>query len=359
MPWIANLPRGRAEGPAGPFVPFLFRWLLFRLYFESGLSKLLPGAHGWTELTAMAHYFETAPLPTWIGWFAHQQPLAVAKALTGLTLGLELGAPFLIFGPRRARHLVFGIFAAMQLTFLLTANYGYFNLLCAAISVWLLADADLEALAARARARLGAVALRDPPRVRAWVVGALGGLLLLASIVEGVRFVTGDRRGPPGGIEWLDSFRRLYAPARIVNVYHLFAGMTERRIEVTLEGSGDGNTWKPYRLRYKPGDPGRRPPFAAPHQPRVDFQLWFFALSPGRPGNAYVETLLRRICHDPAAVKALWLTDPFPLSPPAQVRIGFDDYRMTDLATLRASGRWWNVRRVGVTRAMACRDLPR
>jgi len=351
MPWIANLP-GRAGPPPSRIVVFLFLWLLFRLYFESGVAKILPGAQGWTDLRAMSVYFETAPIPSWLGWFVHQQPLWAAKTATAFTLVAEIVVSLLIFAPRSARLAALAIFTLLQAGIFLTTNYGYFNVLSAFLGVWLLEDRDLEAIARRLRIPLRPLSLRDPPGWRPAALAPAALLIFFATLIEGASLLGRRDLDLPAP---LAAFREIYLPARIVASYHLFANMTEKRTEVTIEGSNDGRTWKPYRLRFKPGDPSRRPPIVAPHQPRVDFLLWFFTLGPpGRAGQEYLETLLRRICHDPAAVAPLWSSDPFHGRPPAFVRLGFDDYRFTDPAARRATGRWWRVRRQAASRAIPC-----
>ena len=126
---------------------------------------------------------------------------------------------------------------------------------------------------------------------------------------------------------------------RSINAYHLFASMTRVRREPVFEGSADGVTWKPYELRYEPGDVDRPPPFVAPHQPRVDFQLWFLFL--GHHGGRYAETLVDRMLHDPRSIASLLARDPFPDEPPAQVRIAVYRYRFSDRATRASTGAWW------------------
>ena len=84
------------------------------------------------------------------------------------------------------------------------------------------------------------------------------------------------------------------APFYLANSYGLFAVMTTSRIEIVVEGSNDGQTWQAYEFKYKPGDLARRPPWVAPYQPRLDWQMWFAAL--GR----YQENPLVRQFHDPS-----------------------------------------------------------
>src|SRR5207249_3858668 len=158
--------RPRRAPPPHPIGVFLMLWLVFRMNFESGAAKLLTGDPTWRDLSAMETYYETAPLPTWVGWYAHQLPAWAQRLSAAYTL-------------------------------------------------------------------------------------------------------------PVLGVRVLGPAHRAIDTVRTLNAYHLFAHMTLVRKEVVIEGSADGETWEPYEFRFKPGDPMRPPPFAAPHQPRVDFQLWF------------------------------------------------------------------------------------
>ena len=150
--------------------------------------------------------------------------------------------------------------------------------------------------------------------------------------------------------------RRVLNAYRSLNAYHLFASMTLIRREVVIEGSDDGTTWQPYEFRYKPGDPRRAPAFVAPHQPRVDFQLWFLLLG-GRVSAPYFEHLLARLLEAPQVVAPLFTRDPFPITPPRFVRVAVYRYRFTDRATRRASGAWWQRELVGYSRPITREDL--
>ncbi|MGH9420383.1 MAG: lipase maturation factor family protein, partial [Thermoanaerobaculia bacterium] len=107
-------------------------------------------------------------------------------------------------------------------------------------------------------------------------------------------------------------------------------------------------------LRHKPGDVLRPPDLVAPHQPRVDFQLWFYGLSFQRGAPPYVSALLDRLCHAPDAVQALF-REPLPAAPTA-VRITFWRYRFSDAETKRSTGAWWVRTPIGETRPIACGD---
>jgi hypothetical protein len=144
---------------------------------------------------------------------------------------------------------------------------------------------------------------------------------------------------------------------RSVNIYHLFATMTLVRYEVVIEGSADGTTWVPYEFRYKAGDPNRPPPVVAPHQPRVDFQLWFLLLRGRPPADPYFNNLLARLFQAPQAVAPLFSHDPFPNAPPEFIRLAFYRYHFTDWATRRASGAWWQRELLGYSKLLTAASL--
>ena len=133
---------------------------------------------------------------------------------------------------------------------------------------------------------------------------------------------------------------RWTSPLRLVSGYGLFAVMTTTRPEIIVEGSDDGRVWKPYEFRYKPGDLRRRPPVVAPHQPRLDWQMWFAALG-GARSERWFGPFLTRLLEGSPPVLALLAGNPFPDAPPRYVRALLYDYRFTDLGTWRRDGLWW------------------
>jgi hypothetical protein len=136
-----------------------------------------------------------------------------------------------------------------------------------------------------------------------------------------------------GLYQWLSPFRS-------VNSYGLFAVMTMERPEIIIEGSADGRDWKEYEFPYKPGDVKRRPAFVAPHQPRLDWQMWFAALGNYRQNPWFVNFLIRLLEGSPEVV-ALLKTNPFPQAPPRFVRARLYDYRFTTSRERRRTGAWW------------------
>jgi hypothetical protein len=330
-PWTMRPAAARAAPVPAPAV-WLFRFLVFRLNFGSGMVKLLSGDPRWRDLTALQVHYETQPLPTWIGWYAHQLPPLAHAAAAGAMYFVELVVPFFVFGPRVLRRGAFLALVGLQVMIGLTGNYGFFNLLTIALCLMVLDDVDLPAALRR---RLTAPPARPSTAAR-WVRGTAAAVLALLALVT---FLDGLRvRMPwPGPVRDL---QRAAAPLESVNSYGLFAVMTTTRPEIVIEGSRDGVTWQPYEFRWKPGDVRRRPAFVAPHQPRLDWQMWFAALGTC-DDNPWVVRLLDRLRQGEPAVTRLLARDPFAGSPPPLLRTVVYDYHFTTLAERRPGGAWW------------------
>ncbi len=314
----------------------LWRMLVFRLYFGSGVSKLQSGDETWRELSACAYYYETAPLPTRGGWAAHHLPPRLHELSTWLVLVVETAGPFLTFAPRRLRHLAFWLFSGLQGLIIATGNYGFFNVQSAALGLWLLEDSGLPGC--RARESSPAEPL---PLWRHLLGGAVAVPVLALGVAEQLARFELPRR-PVRALDWLQHQVRTL---RVVNPYGLFSVMTVRRPEISLEGSEDGETWRPYTFRYKVGDPERPPRQVAPHQPRVDWQMWFAALS-SPPG--WLLAMVVRLLEGAPDVLSLLGDNPFPERPPRYVRAVLYDYKMADRATRQSTGAWWARERLGL-----------
>ena len=122
--------------------------------------------------------------------------------------------------------------------------------------------------------------------------------------------------------------------------------MTRRGPEIVIEGSDDGSAWLPYEFKAKPGDLRRRPGFVAPHQPRLDWQLWFAALD-YPVCDPWVTRLCVRLLQGSPEVVGLFASNPFPDHPPRFVRALLYDYRFTRSTTRTDTGRWWSRTLVG------------
>ncbi|HEY6931577.1 MAG TPA: lipase maturation factor family protein, partial [Thermoanaerobaculia bacterium] len=154
------------------------------------------------------------------------------------------------------------------------------------------------------------------------------------------------------------SFARAVSPFRSVGSYGLFMVMTTSRPEIILEGSDDGAEWKAYEFRWKPGDVTRRPRFVAPHQPRLDWQMWFAALG-NYSENPWFLALCGRLLQGKPDVTGLLAVNPFPNGPPRYLRAVVYEYRFTDSAARRATGAWWTREPKGLYLPVLNRDMLR
>jgi hypothetical protein len=322
----------------------LLWWLLFRLMFLSGVVKW-QADEVWRNLTALTVHFETQPLPIWTAWYVHHLPLWWHKLSCAVMFAIELILPFFVFGPRRLRQIAaFGIVLLMVLIGI-TGNYNFFNLLTVALCILLLDDAFWRMVLPKQR-----LAWLDQPRRPGWTVWlrrpvhlALAVVVIIASTGHALYRLGWNR-------DLVDKARPLMArvqPFRSINSYGLFANMTETRPEIIIEGSNDVTEWKPYEFNFKPGDVTVAPRWVQPHQPRLDWQMWFAALG-NYQRNPWFVSLVRRMLEGEPTVLAFFKTNPFADEPPKYLRAVLYEYRFSDPKTKAETGAWWTRKRLGL-----------
>ncbi|HZV33725.1 MAG TPA: lipase maturation factor family protein, partial [Verrucomicrobiae bacterium] len=326
------------------------------------------GDVNWRNLTALNYHYETQPLPTWLAWYAHQLPDGFQKFCVFMVFVIELVTPFLILTPRRVRFIGCGFLVLLQVCILLTGNYCFFNFLTIGLCVLMLDDAALvKFLPKRWRARflpdkaeqinlqspapahqenlaLGEIQVppsfpQQAPKCRnwpAWLTAPIAIVVLIVSLASFMEVCEWGRFVP----DWAVDMQRWLAPFQSINRYGLFTIMTTSRLEIVVEGSNDGKNWLSYEFRYKPGDPKRRPGFVAPHQPRLDWQMWFAALGSYRENPWFVNFCVRLLQGSPE-VLALLAHNPFPDAPPHFIRARVYDYHFSTAQERRAQGVWW------------------
>lgn len=347
----AWLPRLSREAPPSRLAVWLLRFLLFRLLFTSGVVKL--GDDTWQSLSALAYHYGTQPLPTPVAWYLWHAPLWFNELSTLFALTVELVVPFAVFAPRRLRMLGGMVLIAFQCLIMLTGNFGFFNLTAITLCVLLFDDDALRSVVPRRLVPLAtlAEAPRRPRRLWSRVVRGVAaavlatlGVLQFSRAVE--RHVDAPAAWSPLASLWLDHVAgplepvvAWVEPLRIVNPYGLFAFMTTTRPEIVIEGSRDGETWLAYEFPYKAGDPTRRPRWAAPHQPRLDWQMWFAALGEANQTRWFPALMVRLLQGEPS-VLALLDRNPFSESPPTYVRATRYEYAFSDLGETA----WWTRR---------------
>jgi len=330
--------RALNEAATSRLARFLLLWLLFRLMFESGFVKLASGDPNWRNLTALTFHYQTQPLPTWLAWYAQQAPVWFQKFSCWIMFAIELVAPFFLFAPRRLRQWAAGSLIGLEVLILLTGNYTFFNLLTIALCLLAFDDTALGKLIPR-KWKPSPSPNQLPGKKRPWpraILVTVTCVVLIITTTDFLGTIRLLRYLPPPAVavlEWV-------APFRSFNNYGLFAVMTTSRPEIVIEGSDDGVNWHAYEFKYKPGDLDHRPAFVAPHQPRLDWQMWFAALSNYRHNPWFVNFCVRLLQGSPD-VLALLKENPFPTKPPAYIRARLYDYCFTDFATRRKTGAWW------------------
>jgi len=356
-------PRGFRPGlgsgsPASRAAWFLLVWECFRIYFESGVAKILGGDPEWRNFTAMDEYYQNGPLPTWIGWYMQHLPHWFHAATALGTLALELVLAWMMFLPRRFRIACFFIVTPWQIGIILSANYTFLNYLVLVLGFLLLDDCFvLRCVPSRWRGRLlrsgTAKELAGPEPQSSASEKLRRGLSVLRLAVAAVMllwvfYVT------LAEMLWMfeplplpTSPVSILEPFRIANRYGLFAVMTRGRYEIEFQGSSDGQTWLVYPFRFKPQDPAKPPGIYAPYQPRFDWNLWFSSLSTWRqePIVPRTEQALLRGSPD---VLLLFAGNPFPKAPPRQVRAVLWQYWFTTPEEKRAQGLWWRREQLGL-----------
>jgi hypothetical protein len=336
VPW--TLGRSRRDCDPLPFARYVVWWLLFRLMFLSGVVKLASGDPTWRHLTALTFHYQTQPLPTALAWYASHLPVWFQKVSCIVMFIIELAAPLCIVAPRRLRHIAALAMIALQGVIALTGNYAFFNLLSIGLCLTCLDDGWWRSL------HWGTTE-REPevPPPRSLLDRAKPTLVRwFAAVYAGVTFfLTASAVSPnAGNSPIVRAVETVVGPLESFNNYGLFAVMTVERPELLIEGSDDSRDWREYGLPFKAGDLARRPRWAAPYQPRLDWQLWFAALEPPQ-ANPWVGTLCERLLENDPSVLGLFSYNPFPGRAPRYMRVVRYQYEFTSPAERRASGNWW------------------
>jgi predicted DCC family thiol-disulfide oxidoreductase YuxK len=334
----------RSPAPAAASVSrvglFLLKLLLFKLMLMSGVVKLTSGDNSWWNLTALDYHYWSQPLPTAFGWWADKSPEWFKHFSVAFCLVVEIIVPFFIWAPRRLRLIAAGLLIFLQVAIAITGNYCFFNLLTIALCLLLIDDSVIgiapvrEAVCDQSVGTGGSRALPQRLCVYTGIIVIIVTLPINAWLIfSAFKPLTRTPRALADLYERLEAFR-------VVNGYGLFRVMTKDRCEIILEGSADGIDWLPYEFKWKPGDVKRVPGWCAPHQPRLDWQMWFAALGTPRE-NPWLIALIFRLLQGSHEVNGLLASNPFPDKPPRHIRAMFYRYRFSTVDEHHQTGAWW------------------
>jgi len=319
---------GGADVAPPLLVLWLFRWLLFRVEFGAGLIKMR-GDPCWRDLTCLQYHHESQPLPGPLSWWFHRLPPSLHRTETLANHVVQLGMPFLLFLPQPVAGVAATAMIVTQGWLMLSGNFAWLNLLTIVLATsalpgdwlgWLPTDAS---------------AVTTPGIFAAAGIGVT--VLVAILSVNPTRNLRSPRQ----------RMNASFDPLRLVNTYGAFGSVTRTRFEVEVEGTRDADPgpdadWRAYRFRAKPGDPARRPRQIAPYHVRLDWLMWFLAMSPGvGHRDRWFPVLLGRLLTGDPVVRGLLGHDPFEGAPPRWVRVRRYRYRYTTGDERHGTGHWW------------------
>src|SRR5579864_7011620 len=308
---------------------WLFRWMLFRVEFGAGLIKLRHDPC-WRDLTCLYFHHETQPMPNPLSWYFHHLPKPLHRIEVLGNHAAQLVLPFGLFAPQPIASIAALLMIITQVWLILSGNFAWLNWLTLAI-----------AIPAVQLAPIGAVAVDPWPGWYTVVVVGASIVLLTLSYWPARNLVS---RG--------QLMNSTFNPLHLVNSYGAFGNITRERNELVLEGTVDGSLtpetqWLEYEFKGKPGDPRRRPPQVAPYHLRLDWLMWFAAMSPAYAEAWLGPLLFKVLCNDSATVRLL-RNNPFAGRRPTYIRVLLYRYRFTTPKERRETGAWWVRRRMGL-----------
>ncbi len=315
---------------------WLLRWVLFRVEFGAGLIKIRHD-RCWRDLTCLYYHHETQPLPNPLSWYFHHLPKSIHKVeVLGNHFG-QLVVPFALFAPQPIAGTAGAIMIVHQAWLILSGNFAWLNWITAAIAVSALDDTLLHFVLP-----IQPLPVLEQPAPWYSAVVSLATLIVVALSYWPARNLL--TRG--------QVMNSAYNPLHLVNSYGAFGNITRDRNELVLEGTLDTTLspetpWLEYGFKAKPGDPRRRPPQVAPYHLRLDWLMWFAAMSPAYAEAWLMPLVVKLLMNDSQALGMLG-NNPFADKPPTYIRATLYRYRFTSWKERRESGAWWVRRRLGV-----------
>ncbi|MEU5089269.1 lipase maturation factor family protein [Streptomyces sp. NPDC021356] len=315
---------GNGEVAPPVVVLFLLRWILFRVEFGAGLIKMR-GDACWRNLTCLYYHHETQPMPGPLSWFFHHLPAPLHKAETAANHVTQLVVPFLLFTPQPIATAAASLMILTQLWLVLSGNFAWLN--------WITVVLALSAV------RWPGSPPSPVPATPLWYEVVV---LAVAVLLAGLSY-----RPVLNMVSRRQVMNRSFDPLHLVNTYGAFGSVSRVRYEVVIEGTLDevpreDSDWREYEFRGKPGDVRHWPRQFAPYHLRLDWLMWFAALSPAYAGP-WFGALVERLLENDRDTLRLLRRSPFPPDrPPRYVRARLFRYRYTTWQELRATGACWD-----------------
>lgn len=337
------------RAPPMPII-VLFRWLIFRIMFGAGMIKVRWDVN-WLNGTALWYHFETQPIPGPLSRWFHFLPHSVLKIGVWFNFLAELAAPWFVFWPRLARHIAGSVIILFQLNIFISGNLSFLNLLTIVPALACLDDGFWSRILPKKLVRKAENAAADaepskPMITTAWVITVIIGLL---SVQPAVNLLSAGQ-----------IMNRSFDPLDLVNTYGAFGTVGQERLNVVFEGTQDNDTtdngnWKPYIYKGLPVELNRRPPQVAPYQLRLDWQMWFAAMSTPEE-YPWTLHLFWKLLHNDPGVAGLFADNPFAGKPPKYIRAVLYHY---SFVRSNDDGIWWTRKKVSDWLPALSADDPR
>jgi hypothetical protein len=309
---------------------WLARLLLFRLEFGAGLIKLR-GDSCWRDLTCLYYHHETQPMPGPLSWFFHHLPKPLHRVEAAGNHFAQLVVPFGLFAPQPVASIAGAIVVVTQLWLVASGNFAWLNWLTILLGCSAIDASSLAALLPIPRQP----ALTEAPRWFAALVIVFAALTLMLSYWPVRNMISRRQR-----------MNMSFNPFHLINTYGAFGSIGRTRREVVIEGTDEPaiteqTVWQEYEFKGKPGAVRRPPRQWAPYHLRLDWLMWFAAISP-QYANSWLQPFMLRLLQNDAATLRLLRDNPFPDDPPRYVRAQLYRYRFTTPAELRHDHAWWH-----------------
>jgi len=336
---------------------WLLRLLLFKLMFCMGVVKFLHGMPEWHDGTAMKFFWQNQPMPGFLAWYFAQLSEAIQRLMALFLFIVEILGPFLIFIGKRSRLVYFFLNLALQIGIFVSGYYGFFNILTVAISFSLWSVKPL--IKDRPNRILFPVVYRY---ARVVVLFIVFGWLTTSLWYTYKTISPGDRYLHETSWIFLKNEEQtkifspihelvaLYAAAKVSNPYALFGMIPKYRMEIGVEGSLDGKTWRKYEFRVRPNELTRAPIWYAPHHWRLDHQMYYESFRIRDPrmhekysfflGVRWLPNFIGKLFLGDASVCSLLLHCPFHENP-VYLRMRYLYYSFTTSAEKAISGNYW------------------
>jgi hypothetical protein len=318
---------------------FLFRWLTFRIMLGSGLIKFR-GDATWRNATALYYYFETQPIPGPLSRWFHFLPHTLLKLGVWFNWLGELVAPWFIFWPRIARHIAGSIIVLFQLSIIISGNLSFLNWLTIIPALACFDDSFWSKILPNWLVRKAEFAMEQaeestPMLTTAWSITLV---IALLSIQPAMNLFSTKQ-----------VMNRSFDPLELVNTYGAFGTVGQERLNVIFEGTIDDNpnqqsVWKPYVYKGLPVYLDKISPQIAPYQLRLDWQMWFAAMSTADQ-YPWTYNLVWKLLHNDQSVVNLFADNPFPKGPPKYIRAVLYSYKFA--APENPQGLWWTRKKIG------------